>query len=57
MSSSAENGIFGSTIPGTLIYAREASSVPFSDYQNEIYFNGLRGVLPKLPVDMASPGR
>ena len=24
----------------------------FSDYQNEIYFNGLRGVLPKLPVDM-----
>lgn len=28
--------------------------MPFSDYQNEIYFNGLRGVLPKLPVDMAS---
>jgi len=26
----------------------------FSDYQNEIYFNGLRGVLPKLPVDMAA---
>lgn len=28
--------------------------MPFSDYQLEIYFNGLRGVLPKLPVDMAS---
>ena len=28
--------------------------MPFSDYQNEIYFNGLRGILPKLPVDMAS---
>ncbi|HEY4313762.1 MAG TPA: alpha-hydroxy-acid oxidizing protein [Pirellulales bacterium] len=26
----------------------------FADYQNEIYFNGLRGVLPKLPVDMAT---
>lgn len=26
----------------------------FSDYQNQIYFNGLRGVTPKLPVDMAS---
>src|SRR5579872_4922040 len=26
----------------------------FGDYQNEIYFGGLRGVLPKLPVDMAS---
>ncbi|HTI51866.1 MAG TPA: alpha-hydroxy-acid oxidizing protein, partial [Planctomycetaceae bacterium] len=24
----------------------------FGDYQLEIYFNGLRGVLPKLPVDM-----
>ena len=23
----------------------------FGDYQNEIYFNGLRGVRPKLPVD------
>ena len=23
----------------------------YGDYQNEIYFNGLRGVKPKLPVD------
>jgi len=26
----------------------------FGDYQNEIYFNGLRGVRPKLPVDFKS---
>jgi lactate 2-monooxygenase len=26
----------------------------FGDYQNEIYFKGLRGVKPKLPVDFAS---
>jgi lactate 2-monooxygenase len=26
----------------------------FSEYEDEIYFNGLRGVIPKLPVDMAS---
>jgi lactate 2-monooxygenase len=26
----------------------------FGDYQNEIYFNGLSGVLPKLPVDFAT---
>jgi lactate 2-monooxygenase len=28
--------------------------VAYGDYQNEIYLNGLRGVLPKLPVDFAS---
>jgi lactate 2-monooxygenase len=26
----------------------------YGDYQNEIYFNGLRGVKPKLPVDFKS---
>ncbi len=26
----------------------------FGEFENEIYFDGLRGVLPKLPVDMAS---
>ena len=26
----------------------------FGDFENEIYFDGLRGVTPKLPVDMAS---
>jgi lactate 2-monooxygenase len=26
----------------------------YGDYQNEIYFNGLRGVRPKLPVDFKS---
>lgn len=26
----------------------------FGDYQNEIYGAGLRGVLPKLPVDYAT---
>ena len=26
----------------------------YGDYQNEIYFNGLRGVRPKLPVDFRS---
>jgi lactate 2-monooxygenase len=26
----------------------------FGDYQNEIYFNGLRGIRPKLPVDFKS---
>jgi lactate 2-monooxygenase len=26
----------------------------FGDYQNEIYFNGLSGVLPKFPVDFAT---
>ncbi|WP_010582065.1 lactate 2-monooxygenase [Schlesneria paludicola] len=26
----------------------------FGDFENEIYFDGLRGVVPKLPVDMAS---
>src|SRR3546814_1582794 len=28
--------------------------VQFGDYQNEIYAAGLRGVLPKLPVDAAT---
>jgi lactate 2-monooxygenase len=28
--------------------------MPFGDYQNEIYAAGLRGVLPKLPVDAAT---
>ena len=26
----------------------------YGDYQNEIYFAGLAGVVPKLPVDFAS---
>ena len=26
----------------------------YGDYQNEIYFNGLRGVRPKLPVEFKS---
>ena len=26
----------------------------YGDYQNEIYFAGLRGELPKLPVDFAT---
>ncbi len=26
----------------------------FADYQNEIYFGGLQGVVPKLPIDMAT---
>jgi lactate 2-monooxygenase len=26
----------------------------FADYQNQIYFNGLKGILSKLPVDMAT---
>jgi FMN-dependent dehydrogenase len=26
----------------------------YGDYQNEIYFNGLRGIRPKLPVDFKS---
>src|SRR3546814_5789302 len=32
----------------------ERAMVQFGDYQNEIYAAGLRGVLPKLPVDAAT---
>src|SRR4051794_1611432 len=31
-----------------------ASVAHFGDYQNEIYFAGLRGVLPRVPVDYPS---
>ena len=29
----------------------------FGDYQNEIYFNGLSGIKPKLPVNFSSLSR
>jgi hypothetical protein len=32
---------------------REERPVAFADYQNEIYLDGLRGVVPRLPMTYA----